>query len=153
MRAPIQRGDLIHLENVSADELRILYSCAEAFVFPSQSEGFGFPPVESMMCDTPVVTSDLAAHRWVCGDAALYCDPYDTRSIVSQVERLLASDGSAALRQDLVARGRERTELYTVERCGNLWYNVLHRLKFGAEPSAERQTLSLHHGNPMERVA
>lgn len=153
MRAPIHRGDLIHLENVSADELRVLYSCAEAFVFPSQSEGFGFPPVEAMMCDTPVVTSDLPSHRWVCGDSALYCDPYDTSSIVSQIERLLASDGSAGLRQDLVARGRERTELYTVERCGKLWHNVLHRLKFGEELDAVPQTLSLHPRNPMERVA
>lgn len=153
MREPIRCGDLIHLEHVTADDLRVLYSCAEAFVFPSQSEGFGFPPVEAMMCDTPVVASDIPSHRWVLGDAAVYCNPYETESIVTSIERLLASDGSAALRQDLVSRGRERVELYTLERCGQLWQNLLHRLKFGKEPAAEPQTLSLHHRNPMERVA
>jgi len=152
MREPIRRGDLIHLEGVSADELRVLYSCASAFVFPSQSEGFGFPPVEAMMCDTPVVASDIPAHRWVLGDAAMYCNPYDRDSIVASVEQLLAADGAGALRDDLVARGRERAELYSQQRCGDQWQNLLHQLKFG-EPAHSAHTFALPRRNSMDRVA
>ncbi len=153
MREPIRRGDLIHLENVTADELRMLYSSAEAFVFPSQSEGFGFPPVEAMKCDTPVVASDIAAHRWVLGDAALYCNPYDVESIVKSVEDLLTGDNVAARRADLIARGRERAELYTLDRCRGQWLTLLERLKHGGEVAEGPQTFTLPHRSLMERVA
>ncbi|HEX3726767.1 MAG TPA: glycosyltransferase family 1 protein, partial [Pirellulales bacterium] len=70
MREPIQRGDLVHLEKVPTDELRVLYSHAQAFAFVSNYEGFGFPPLEAMQCGTPAIVSDISTHRWVVGDAA-----------------------------------------------------------------------------------
>jgi hypothetical protein len=129
MREPIERGALVHLEKVSADELRVLYTHAEALVFPSYSEGFGLPPLEAMRCDAPVIASDIAVHRWVLGDAALYCNPYDVTSIASAIERLVASDESVALRAELIARGRERLELYRTDRCSRQWSDLLQRLK------------------------
>jgi glycosyltransferase involved in cell wall biosynthesis len=148
MRDMIRRGQLIHLENVAAEELRLLYTHAEAFVFPSMGEGFGIPPLEAMRCETPVVASDVPAHRWVLGDAALYCDPYDVAAIASTIQRLVASDESDALRDELVARGRERTKLYSLERCSRQWRDLLYRLKYadeaGTRPGGEsRQAQSV----------
>ncbi len=128
MRGPIQRGTLVHLQGVPVDEMRVLYTHAEAVVFPSLAEGFGFPPLEAMQCDTPAIVSDLAEHRWVMGDAALYCNPYDVASIADCMARVVASEESSALRQALVARGRERVEQYTFERCAGQWTELLHRL-------------------------
>ncbi|MBI3839415.1 MAG: glycosyltransferase family 4 protein [Planctomycetia bacterium] len=129
MRQPIGRGELVHLEKVSAEELRVLYTHAEAFVFPSHSEGFGMPPLEAMLCDAPVIASDIPAHRWVMGEAALYCNPYDVTSIAAALERLVASDESLALRGELIARGRERLKSYRPDRCARQWSDLLHRLK------------------------
>jgi glycosyltransferase involved in cell wall biosynthesis len=126
MRRFIARGDLIHLEHVPADELRVLYTHAEAFVFPSHAEGFGFPPLEAMACDTPVIASDVPAHRWVLGDAAMYCDPNDSSTIVAATERLLASDESGTLRTRLVTLGRERVKRYSFESCASKWVDLLH---------------------------
>lgn len=39
------------------DELRRLYSASTALVYPSLSEGFGLPPLESLAVGTPVVTT------------------------------------------------------------------------------------------------
>ena len=72
---------------VPDEDLRVLYSQAVAYVFPTLSEGFGLPPLEAMAAKLPVVCSDIPVLREVCGDAALYIDPYDPQSIA--VSKLL----------------------------------------------------------------
>jgi hypothetical protein len=129
MRPFIESGDVIHLENLAPDEMRVLYTHAEAFVFPSHAEGFGFPPLEAMQCDVPVIVSDVQEHRWVMGDAALYCNSYDTSSIADAIERLVAAESSLALRTELIARGRERVKRYSLERCSHEWVDLLYRLR------------------------
>jgi glycosyltransferase involved in cell wall biosynthesis len=129
MRPQVDRGEIVHLERVKSEELRVLYTHAEAFVFPSTAEGFGFPPLEAMSCDVPVIASDLPAHRWVLGDAALYCSPIDPASIAAAIERLVASDEGPSLRNTLIARGRERVARFTLQRCGSQWQELLERLQ------------------------
>jgi hypothetical protein len=128
MRGLARRGDVVHLENVPTDELRVLYSHAEAFVSPSTSEGFGLPPAEAMQCGAPVVVSDLPAHRWVLGNAAVYCNPYDAGSIAAAIEPLVAGEGREARRATMAARGREQVQRYRSDRCGAQWLELLKRL-------------------------
>ncbi|MBC8076494.1 MAG: glycosyltransferase family 4 protein, partial [Chloroflexales bacterium] len=56
---------------VPQGDLPALYSAADAFVFPSLSEGFGLPVVEAMACGTPVLISSAPALVEVAGGAAL----------------------------------------------------------------------------------
>ncbi|MFA6909489.1 MAG: glycosyltransferase family 1 protein, partial [Patescibacteria group bacterium] len=49
-------------------ELRLLYSSARAFVFPSLYEGFGLPPLEAMAAGVPVVASRVTSIPEVLGD-------------------------------------------------------------------------------------
>jgi glycosyltransferase involved in cell wall biosynthesis len=140
MRDFVARGDVIHLERVTSEELRVLYTHAEAFVFPSHAEGFGFPPLEAMQCDVPVIASDLPEHRWVLGDSALFCNSYDTAAMADAIEQLVASPDAAALRARLIARGRERVKRYSLENCSRQWLDLLHGLmdgSFAAGGSAE----------------
>lgn len=60
---------------VTEMELKALYERATAFVFPSNYEGFGLPPLEAMACGCPVIVSKIASLSEICGDAALYIDP------------------------------------------------------------------------------
>jgi glycosyltransferase involved in cell wall biosynthesis len=68
---------------VSGEELAGLYRRAAALVFPSLYEGFGQPPLEALASGCPVACSDLPALREVCGDAAVYFDPYAAESIAA----------------------------------------------------------------------
>ena len=64
------------------------YRKAACFLFPSLYESSGLPPIEAMACGCPVVASDIPALRERCGDAAIYCDPYDIDSIAAVSSRL-----------------------------------------------------------------
>lgn len=61
--------------------IECLYKNAFMFIFPSVLEGFGLPPIEAMKYKTLVACSTAMSIPEVCGDAALYFDPYDIDSI------------------------------------------------------------------------
>ena len=49
-------GDLVHAPGyLPRDQLRMVYSLASVFVFPSMTETQGLTTIEAMMCGTPVV--------------------------------------------------------------------------------------------------
>ncbi len=47
---------------------------ARALLFPSFTEGFGYPLVESLQMQVPVICSDLPCFHEIAGDAAIYID-------------------------------------------------------------------------------
>lgn len=110
---------------VSDSALRALYEHARMFVFPSRYEGFGMPPLEAMDAGCPVVVSRAAALPEACGDAALYCDADDPRTITSAIERLQTDDG---LRAKLISRGRHRAAARTWDACLDRLLPALERL-------------------------
>ena len=80
--------------------LRRLLSGARASLMPSFAEGFGLPIVEALAVGTPVIASDLAAHREAGGSHGIYIDPLDGPGWIAAIERL-ASDESGAARAAL----------------------------------------------------
>lgn len=102
--------DVVFAGRVSEPELAGLYKGAFAFLFPSLTEGFGLPPIEAMKFGCPVIASRTGAIPEVCGDAALYADPFDAESWMAAVQ-LLWSDG--ALRERLVVAGNARAHRYS----------------------------------------
>ncbi len=103
---------VIVLDYVTAEDLKYLYQGAYCLVFPSLYEGFGLPPLEAMTFGCPVITSNVSSLPEVCGDAALYIDPYDTDGIADTIERL-TSDRS--LRENLSQAGKIRADLFSQE--------------------------------------
>jgi glycosyltransferase involved in cell wall biosynthesis len=98
-----------------------LYSGAEFFVFPSLYEGFGMPPLEAMACGTPVLTSNAASLPEVCGDCAVYIDPYSTEDIADAMEKL---SGDAELRKRLSAQGLEQAQKFSWDDSAGKLFNV-----------------------------
>jgi len=99
---------------VSDDDLQKLYLGAEAFVFPSIYEGFGFPPLEAMASGCPVIASNSSSIPEVCGDAALYIDPYNIESLVDAFQKLLQDK---KLKDSLVIKGKERVKSFVWKKA------------------------------------
>lgn len=57
VRANGLEGRVVHLQNLTDEELRYLYEHAALFVTPSLHEGFGYTPIEAAMCGCPVISS------------------------------------------------------------------------------------------------
>ena len=71
---------------VSDDELAAIYTGAHALIFPSDDEGFGLPPVESLACGTPVVACDVPALREVLDDRATFVEVDDLDALVAAAQ-------------------------------------------------------------------
>jgi len=74
---------------VPDQDLKILYQNAEAFVFPSKSEGFGLPGLEAMACGLPVLASDIPVFKEIYNNAALYFDPDNPKDIAQKINEFL----------------------------------------------------------------
>lgn len=68
----------IHLPGIIAEEDKpAVYRMADAFVYPSFYEGFGFPPLEALIMGTPVITSYNSSLPEVVGPWATLINPAD----------------------------------------------------------------------------
>lgn len=96
-------------------ELERWYRHADVFLFPSRTEGFGFPPLEAMLRDVPVIAASAGSLPEVLGDAALFHDPDDAETLRAHIESLMRDE---ALRRDQVQRGRDRAGRYRWDVAG-----------------------------------
>ena len=76
---------------VDDEALAVLYSGADALVFPSSYEGFGIPVLEARACGTRVVTTDLPELREAGGDDTIYVPPTEHGVRVGMLAALASS--------------------------------------------------------------
>ena len=110
------------LGHIDVKELTVLYKNAELLLFPTLYEGFGLPPLEAMACGCPVVVSDKGSLPEVCGDAAIYVDPYDPQSIADGIIKVLSDEN---LRQKLIQKGFEQVKKFSWEQSVEKFLKVL----------------------------
>jgi len=111
-RSPV-RDRVQWLRFVDDAELARLYSIADVYLLATLDEGFGITALEAMVCNVPVVTSDVSAVREVTGGAACLVAPEDPAAILDGLRRVLAERD---WRVDLVQRGHERARQFTWRR-------------------------------------
>ena len=92
IRAAAQRspfaGDIRFLGFVEDALLPMLYRAANAVVYPSLYEGFGFPPIEAMACGCPVISSTRGSLGEVVADAAIIVNPESVEEIAAALQRV-----------------------------------------------------------------
>lgn len=81
--------------------LLALINKASVFVFPSFSEGFGWPVIEAQACGTPVITSSIQPMPEIAGNAAMIADPYNANDFSSAFLSLQMND----LRENMIQSG------------------------------------------------
>ena len=94
-------------------ELINYYNRAKIFLYPSLFEGFGIPPMEAQKCGCPAIVSEVSCLPEVYGDSVLYCNPFETESIQSSIEKLISDEN---LRKSLVKKGFENADRFSWEK-------------------------------------
>jgi glycosyltransferase involved in cell wall biosynthesis len=119
------------IEIVEPDDptLEALYNAAYALIFPSLSEGFGWPILEAQACGCPVICSNTSSCPEAAGGAALLRHPNDEAGFVEDILKLKDTKE----RQNLIALGLANAERIstegTIERYERIYYEVLARFK------------------------
>lgn len=104
------------------EEVAGLLRQARALVFPSLYEGFGIPPLEAMLAGCPVLASDIAPVREVCGQAAWFFDPRDAGALATLVLRATHDDAGLG---GLTALGLARATHFTWGRSAQVLLDVV----------------------------
>lgn len=76
IRKAFPDSSFIYFDYLDRAILEILLKNAHALVYPSLNEGFGYPPLEAFKYGTGVLASAIGPVLEVCGNAALYFNPY-----------------------------------------------------------------------------
>ncbi len=106
--------DVIFIDYIHEVDLAYYYCSAALLVYPSLYEGFGLPPLEAMACGCPVVTTNTSSLPEVVGEAGIMVNPYDTRSLVQAMRRVLTDD---KLRDNMVRKGLEHARQFSWEKA------------------------------------
>tara|TARA_B100001123_G_scaffold352041_1_gene403315 strand:- start:4835 stop:5944 length:1110 start_codon:yes stop_codon:yes gene_type:complete len=77
---------------VSDSALRALYERAKVFVFLSEYEGFGLPPLEALTAGVPTIVGDSSVAREIYGNASLFVSPRDINAVTTAMINLLTDD-------------------------------------------------------------
>ncbi len=120
-------GDRVILPGyVEPESLSAFYKSADAFVFPSHYEGFGFPVLEAFSCDCPVITSNGSSLPEVGGNAAVYVEQSDADGLAEAIGKVL-SDSEYA--DDLREKGRDRVREFTWSQTAEMTMDVYRSVK------------------------
>ncbi len=102
---------VIFFESPHDELLAALYQGAACFLMPSKTEGFSMTPLESLAMGTPVLASDIDAHKETLGP--VFCQPLDVHSW----HRRLLELANPSTKTDLLEFGNERLKALSWDRA------------------------------------
>jgi glycosyltransferase involved in cell wall biosynthesis len=104
---------VLELGTIPYRQLHQVYARADVYVTPAYTETFAHPLVEAMSSGVPVVASDLAVHREICGEAAVYFPKFDPRALAETVAGVVSSPEAA---RRMAADGLVRSRQFSWKR-------------------------------------
>ncbi len=77
--------NLVLLSRISDRDKFMWISSSGLTVFPSSFEGYGYPPLESLYCNTPCIAFDLPNYRETCGEGITLVKQGEIEEIKSRI--------------------------------------------------------------------
>jgi glycosyltransferase involved in cell wall biosynthesis len=105
--------EIVELGSVPYRSLHHLYRACHIYVSPAYAESFAHPLVEAMSSGLPVVAADLAVHREICGNAAIYFSRFSPEELADRVRQICDSHELAA---NLSNNGLHRSQDFSWHR-------------------------------------
>lgn len=111
---------------IPEEDKAVLIKSAVIFVFPSLYEGFGIPILEAMAAGTPVIASNIAPHKEIAGDAALFFNPNISGELAQHVTELAKSQ---VLREKLIAEGLRQAQKFSWEKTAGKMVEIFESMR------------------------
>lgn len=108
-------GRVLYLGRVDEDVLVSLYSNCLSTIISSRFEGFGFPVLEAMEYNVPVISSDAGSLPEVAGDGAIIFKSGDEMQLLSAMKEISSKDESQLI--ELREKGKKRLSLFSWDAC------------------------------------
>ena len=122
------KDKILKIGYVDDKDLAPLYSGALFFVYTSQYEGFGLPPLEAMSCGSAVITSDNSSLPEVVGDAGIMIAYDSDEAHIKAYEKYYFDEN---FRKENAKKGLERSGLFSWQKCADIIVNKMKQdLKF-----------------------
>ena len=122
------KDKILILGYVDSADLAPLYSGALFFVYTSQYEGFGLPPLEAMSCGSAVITSDNSSLPEIVGDAGIMIAYDSDEAHIKAYEKYYFDEN---FRKENAKKGLERSGLFSWQKCADIMVNKMKQdLKF-----------------------
>ncbi len=121
------REAVVRVDFIEDSELKLLYSACAFFIWLSDYEGFGLPPLEAMSLGAPVITTEDSSLREVAGQAALLVKNNADPEEIYRAMRWLIDD--SVLRQELTAKGRDQVARFSWKECAEETLRAIINLK------------------------
>jgi len=127
-------GQVLFFQKLNQQALVAAYSVADAFIFPSLIEGFGWPIIEAQACGCLVLTTDAPPMNEISGPAATliprlnFSDDIEAwaENAASSLIDLLSLEPAA--KQDLVLKGRDHASCFDAETAINAYLKIYERV-------------------------
>ena len=79
---------IINLGEVSLGQVIFLYKRIDALFMPTLLESFSGTYIESMYFEKPILTSNIDFAREICGDGAIYFNPFKTKEQLDAIKTI-----------------------------------------------------------------
>jgi glycosyltransferase involved in cell wall biosynthesis len=99
------RANILNVGPLAQEELSAYYRHCHALFLPTLLESFTSTYLEAMQFGAPILTSDLDFARFICGEAAVYFNPWSLCEMKEMVVKFRDNPGLASL---VAAKGKAR---------------------------------------------
>lgn len=139
------KADIHWLTGIEDTFVRLAYSGASVFLFPSLGEGFGWPIAEAMASGCPVITTGEPPMTEVAGDAGFLIprrpmDPLQAQqwalnaaSVVNKIVTLLPADRKMVVDAGINNAKKFDTQ-HSLDQIERIYVRILHEHKAGNNP-------------------
>lgn len=101
---------IVRVSKVNKHNFMCLYALSKAMVEPSLADGIGQCVIESLISETPLITSDDGCHREIAKDAAFYFDPQNVEQLTKHINTVLNNRESC---NKMIEKGKQIAEQFT----------------------------------------
>jgi glycosyltransferase involved in cell wall biosynthesis len=99
------KDSVINIGPITSKECPSVYSECDALFLPTLLECFTASYPEALKMNKPILTSNLSFAHDICGDAAIYFNPFDSKDIA---DNIIILSNNEDLKNSLIDKGHER---------------------------------------------